>query len=131
MTARDPALQQRMTRLGLREEDLRVICTRSSGPGGQHVNKTDSKITITHTPTGISATSSDSRSQHTNRQLALERLVETFEKRRAEKRQEQKAAVSKSRRQKAKRSRTTKSKLVDGKRRRGETKKMRGRVSGF
>ncbi len=129
MKSRPAGLQERMARLGIRDEDLRVICTRSSGPGGQHVNKTDSKITITHAPTGISATSSDSRSQHTNRQLALERLVEVFEKRRAEKRQERLAAASKARRQKAKRSRSTQRKVLEGKRRRSETKKLRGSVS--
>ena len=119
-----------MDRLGLRDADLRFVCTRASGPGGQHVNKTDSKITITHAPTGISATASDSRSQHTNRHLALERLVEAFERKRAEKRQDRLAAASKARRQKTKRSRSTKAKLVEGKRRRGETKKLRGRISG-
>ena len=39
MKPRDPALQERMHRLGLRDEDLRIVCTRASGPGGQHVNK--------------------------------------------------------------------------------------------
>ncbi len=128
MRPRDPALHERMARLGIREADLRVVCSRASGPGGQHVNKTDSKITITHAPTGLSATASDSRSQATNRQLALERLVEAFEKRRAEKHQERLAAASKARRQKAKRSRGTKRQLVEGKRRRGETKKLRSRI---
>jgi protein subunit release factor B len=128
MKPRDPALQERMARLGLRDADLRLVCTRSSGPGGQHVNKTDSCATITHLPTGLSATASDSRSQFTNKQLALERLVEALEKQRAMKRQEQKAAISKARRQKAKRSRSTKRKLVEEKRRRGETKQLRSRI---
>jgi protein subunit release factor B len=128
MKSRDPALQERMARLGLREADLRIVCTRASGPGGQHVNKVETRITITHVPTGLSANASDSRSQFTNRQLALERLVNMFEKRRTEKRQEHLAAASKARRQKAKRSRGTKAKLVEGKRRRGEKKQLRGKV---
>jgi protein subunit release factor A len=80
-------------------------------------------------PTGISVTASDSRSQSTNRQLALDRLLDVFEKQREEKRQQRLAEISKARRQKAKRSRSTKRKLVEGKRHRGETKKLRGRVS--
>lgn len=130
MKPRDSALQERMAKLGLRSEDLVETFARSSGPGGQHVNKVSTACTIRHVPTGLSVTASDSRSQHTNRQLALERLVEAFEKRRAERKQERLAAASKARRQKAKRSRGTKRKLVEDKRKRGETKKLRGRVVG-
>ena len=74
-------------------------------------------------------TASDSRSQSTNRYLASDRLLDTFEQKRAEKRQERPAAASKARGQKTKRSRFTKAKLVEGKRRRGETKKLRGKIS--
>ncbi len=63
-----------------------------------------------------------------NRQLALERLLNLFGKQRAEKRQERLADASKARRQKARRSRSTKRKLVEGKRLRGEVKKLRWRV---
>lgn len=104
--------------------------SRSSGPGGQHVNKVSTACTIRHVPTGVSVTASDSRSQHTNRRLALERLVEVFEKQREEDRQHRLASASKARRQKANRSRGTKRRLVEGKRKRGETKKLRGKVSG-
>lgn len=120
---------ERMARLGIRREDLVETFARSSGPGGQNVNKVSTACTIRHVPTEISVTASDSRSQFQNRKLALERLLDLFEKRRAEKRQERLADISKARRQKAKRSRGTKRKLVEGKRKRGETKKMRGRIS--
>ncbi len=122
-------IAERMAQLGLRAEDLVETFARSSGPGGQHVNKVSTCVTIRHGPTGISVTVSDSRSQSMNRQLALERLVDVFEKKREEKRQQHLAEISKTRRQKAKRSRGTKRKLVEGKRKRGETKKLRGRVS--
>jgi len=124
----DDRQRARMQALRLREEDFDESFSRSSGPGGQHVNKVSTCVTIRHVPTGVCVTASDSRSQSTNRQLALERLLDLFEKQRAEKRQERLAEASKSRRQKAKRSRGTKRKLVEDKRRRSETKKLRGRV---
>ena len=121
-------LADRLAQRGIRAGDLIETFAPSSGPGGQHVNKVSTACTIRHVPTGVSVTASDSRSQFQNRKLALERLLDHFDKQRDEKRQERLAAVSKARRQKAKRSRSTKRKLVEGKRRRGETKKLRGRV---
>jgi protein subunit release factor B len=129
MNSPNPTLPERMAKLGIREADLRILCTRASGPGGQHVNKVSTAVEITHAPSGTVVTCSDSRSQHTNRALALLRLVEKMEAARAAAAQERKAAAAKKRRQKAKRSRATKAKMVEGKRRRGETKKLRGRVA--
>jgi protein subunit release factor B len=128
MNTRDSALMERMARLGIREADLRVICTRSSGPGGQHVNKVSTAVEITHAPTGTTVHCSDSRSQHTNRALALLRLVEKMESQRAAIAQERKAAASKRRRQRARRSYGTKQEMLEGKRRRGETKQMRKKI---
>ncbi len=118
-----------MSRLGLRDADLRIVCCRASGPGGQHVNKTESAVEITHLPSGTAATASDSRSQHTNRALALLRLVEKMERARVAATQDRKAAASKRRRQRAKRSYGTKQEMLRAKKHRGETKKLRGRIS--
>jgi Protein chain release factor A len=126
----DDALRARMEKLGLRESDLRILCTRASGPGGQHVNKVSTAVEITHVPSGVTVTCSDSRSQHTNRGLALLRLVEKLEQQRAEAAQARKAAAAKRRRQRARRSPGTKRRMVESKRRRGETKKLRSRVHG-
>ncbi len=63
-----------MEDINIRKEDLRVDTFRSSGAGGQHVNKTESGVRFTHLPTGIVSESTDTRSQHKNREIALQRL---------------------------------------------------------
>lgn len=58
----------------IRKDDVRVDTYRSSGAGGQHRNKTDSAVRLTHTPTGVVVTATEERSQHENRKVAWERL---------------------------------------------------------
>ncbi len=59
--------------------DIKIECMKSSGPGGQHANKTDSAVRATHLPTGLSTTSQEERSQYHNKKLALARLAKLLE----------------------------------------------------
>jgi peptide chain release factor len=60
---------------GFRDEDVDYQSMRASGPGGQHVNKTDSAVRAVHRPTGLTAVAQEQRSQHANRKLAQLKLA--------------------------------------------------------
>jgi peptide chain release factor len=74
-----------MRRLGVRPDEFDEVFSRSSGPGGQHVNKVSTAVTLIHRPSGISVTVQETRSQYRNRQLALNRLIALIEETRKQK----------------------------------------------
>ena len=117
-----------MRRLGIQETDLKESFARSSGPGGQHVNKVSTAVTLKHLPSGVAVTVQDSRSQARNRELALERLLGALERRREEARQQQRAKASQRRRRNSPRPPRLKRKILETKRKRSQLKKLRAKA---
>jgi protein subunit release factor B len=119
---------ERMARLGIHDVDLEETFARSSGPGGQNVNKVATAVTLRHRPSGVSVTVQDSRSQAVNRKLARERLLDAIESAREERRAAEIAEREKARRRKSPRPAALKKKILEGKRKRGELKKQRAKI---
>ena len=115
----------RLARLGVNSTDIDESFTRSSGPGGQHVNKVSTAVTLRHRPSGQAVTVQDSRSQAMNRQLARERLLDAIENARRLERLVRVDAREKRRRQNSPRPRALKRRILEGKRHRGAVKASR------
>ena len=101
-----------------REVEIEVF--RASGPGGQHVNRTESALRIVHPPSGVVVIAQDSSSQHRNREIAFARLTERLVR----------LNYVPPRRVATKPTRASKERRIGGKKLRGVTKRGRGRVSG-
>jgi protein subunit release factor B len=114
------ALDQRMRDLGLYESDIEERFVRSSGAGGQHVNKTSTCVQLTHRPSGLIVKCQEDRSQAVNRYLARRRLADQFESQILKRKTQAQQAAEKIRRQKRRRSRRAKQKMLEGKHRRSQ-----------
>lgn len=101
-------LQQRMQQCGLLESELEETFVRSSGPGGQHVNKSSTCVLLKHLPTGLSVKVQKSRRQGLNRFYARRQLCELIENERLGQASPQAKKIAKIRKQKDRRKRRQK-----------------------
>ena len=104
----------------LLEREVEVDVFRASGPGGQHVNKTESALRLTHPPSGVVVVAQDSSSQHRNRDIAFERLIERLER----------LNYVPKKRVPTRPTRASKERRIEAKKREGARKQTRGKVRG-
>ncbi|MBI3077585.1 MAG: peptide chain release factor-like protein [Deltaproteobacteria bacterium] len=126
--AKERELVERMRRLGVREEEIEEQFVRSSGAGGQHVNKTATCVVLHHRPTGLRVRCQDERSQGLNRFKARRLLLDKIERLIQGRLSAERQRVEKLRRQKRKRSKRAKEKLLADKHRQAEKKALRALV---
>ncbi|HOE79812.1 MAG TPA: peptide chain release factor-like protein [Smithellaceae bacterium] len=122
-------LDLRMQVLGVSEDDFEETFIRSSGPGGQKVNKSSSCVYLVHIPTGLSVKCQRERSQSLNRFLARRLLLDKIEKQQKSFIAAEKEKIEKIRRQKRKRSKRAKEKILENKRRQAMKKELRGKIT--
>lgn len=99
------------------EREVRIETFRASGPGGQHLHKTESAVRLTHPPSGVVVTASDTRSQARNREIAFARLIERLARLNQRPKPRKPTRVP----------RAAKERRLAGKRRHAERKRQRGR----
>jgi len=121
-------LWERMQALGVHEEDIEEQFVRSSGAGGQKVNKTSSCVMLHHRPTDIRVKCQRERSQARNRLLARRILLDKIEAKLRGAVSAEQQEIARIRRQKRKRSRRAKLKMLADKRRHAEKKTYRAGV---
>ena len=125
---KETKLLQRMQALGVREQDIDEQFVRSSGAGGQNVNKVSTCVVLHHRPTDVRVKCQRERSQALNRFLARRLLLDKIEAKISGSKIAEAESVAKIRRQKRKRSRRAKLRLLEEKRRQGEKKSLRAPV---
>jgi protein subunit release factor B len=118
----------RCEKLGLKLVDFEETFARSSGPGGQNVNKVSTSVTMRHYPSGLSVTVRDSRSQALNRAIARQRILRAVVHRMHEAALRLRKDLEKVRRRNRPRPAGLKRRLVESKRRRSVVKAGRARV---
>jgi protein subunit release factor B len=124
-----PDSASRMRLLGVRPDEFEEVFSRSSGPGGQHVNKVSTAVTLVHRPSGLSVTVQETRSQYRNRQLAFDRLIMLIEETRRRQVAERRSATERDRRRNSKRPRALRREIRKSKEHRAGVKQARAKIS--
>ena len=122
---KEAALARRLAELGIAEDDLVEKFVRSSGPGGQNVNKLNTCVFLKHRPSGIEVKMQEERSQAMNRFRARQVLADKFEAEILKRRTEAMQRIARIRKQKRRRSRRSKEKMLQEKHRLAEKKDRR------
>jgi protein subunit release factor B len=126
---KEKALEARMERLSVSENEFRETFIRSSGPGGQKVNKSSSCVYLVHVPTGLSVKCQRERSQALNRFLARRLLLDRIERLKRGMVTAERDRIEKIKRQKRRRSRRAKEKMLEFKHMQSEKKTMRAKIT--
>jgi protein subunit release factor B len=127
---KEKQLKEKMESLNIREDDIEESFIRSSGKGGQHVNKTSTCVYLKHIPTGIEVKCQEERSQAMNRYRARVILANKIDQLVKGKESKEIQRIEKIRRQKRKRSKRAKEKMLAEKKMTAEKKRLRGPVAG-
>ncbi|MDQ5986200.1 MAG: Peptide chain release factor 2 [Syntrophus sp. SKADARSKE-3] len=125
---KEASLAERMKALGVSENDLRETFIRSSGPGGQNVNKVSTCVQLIHVPTGLAVKCQKERSQAQNRFLARRLLLDRIERMQKGVLQSEQMRIEKIRRQKRKRSKRAQEKILADKHAQSDKKALREKV---
>ena len=128
--SKEKVLLGRMEKLGVAEKDIEETFVRSSGPGGQKVNKSSSCVFIRHIPTGLSVKYQRERSQALNRFLARRLLLDKIERMQKGLVSREQERIEKIRRQKRKRSKRAKEKMLADKQHQAGKKQLRSPIKG-
>jgi protein subunit release factor B len=121
-------LEERLARLGVREEDLEESFVHSGGKGGQNVNKVATCVVLVHRPSGVAVKCQRERTQLANRLVARRLLAEKIEAIRLGRQSARQQEQEKIRRQKRRRSRRAKQRMLRDKHAQSDKKALRGRV---
>lgn len=127
--AKEKTLKEEMEALHIREEDIDESFIRSSGKGGQHVNKTSTCVYLKHLPSGIEVKCQEGRSQALNRYRARLLLIKKIDELIRGKESAEQQRIEKIRRQKRRRSKRAKEKMLADKKKVSAKKKLRVSVS--
>jgi len=122
------SLEERMAQLGVREDDIVEKFIRSSGPGGQNVNKTSTCVYLKHLPTGLEVKCQRQRSQLLNRSLARHILLSKIAQRTRQDNLQKQSLKAQIMRRNRKKPRGLKIKILENKRRHSEKKSVRRKI---
>jgi len=125
---KEKALKNKLDSLGIKESDLEEKFIRSSGSGGQKVNKTSNCVYLKHIPSGIEIKCQQERSQALNRFFARRILIEKIKEITLKEKSAKQKQISKIRKQKQKRSKRAKEKMLNNKKLQSEKKKLRANI---